>query len=171
MRLKTVVVVCAAIGAGLAILASALTGNSWYNSRRWDTAALQATFDHLDESAGNRIEFYYQLQNNTAADYYVDINSQPTLMAILKKRHPFSPGYEVLVLQHPIAVPAEQRGLVRISFGTVQREGLKAATLATGQGHDDQRLLGLVHQEFGNLDGFILYDLRRQIRIDFPKAW
>ncbi len=171
MRLGNVAAACVSLGAGLAILASVLTGDSWYRSRNWDTSALQATFDHVSETTDHHLEFYYHVRNNTASDYYVDINSQPTLMAMLEKTHPLSHGYEVIVLWNPIAVPAGQRALVRISFGKLRRNGLKSANLPAGGQMDEQELLNRVNQQFSNVDGFILYDLGRRYRIEFPRGW
>ncbi len=171
MRPGTVAAACVAVGAGLAILVSVFSGYSWYRSRSWDTAALQATFDHISETADHHLEFYYQVSNNTASDYYVDVNSQPTLMAMLEKTHPLSRGYEVIVLWHPIVVPAGQRALVRISFEKLRQNGLRSANLPGGGQMDEQALLNRVHQQFSNVDGFILYDLGRRYRIEFPKGW
>ncbi len=162
---------CVGLGAGLAVLASGLTGSSWYNSRQWDTAALQATFDHLEKDLEGNIEFCYQLQNHTSSDYYVDINSQPTLMAKLRQWRLFSSGYEVLVLYHPIAVQAGQRTLVKIGFGKAQSGSPKTIGLGVGQADESERLAGLVNARYGNLEGFVLYDLNKRYRINFPKGW
>ncbi len=170
MKTGRVLLACIALGAGLAVLASAFTGYSWYSSRRWDTNALQATFDHLERGLGNRIEFCYELQNNTPFDYYVDINAQPTLMAMLDQAHPLAFGYEVLVLQHPIRVAAGQRTIARISFGKAQAAERGITRTAGGEGTEREQLARFVGEQYPNLQGFVLYDLQRRYRINFPKA-
>ncbi len=168
MKTGNVLLASLALGAGLAIIVSTLTGYSWYASRHWDTTALQATFDHLELGPENRIDFCYELQNNTASDYYVDVNSQPTLMAMLSKRHRFSLGYQVLVLQHPIRVQAGQRTMAKISFGSA--EALRNARFASAPANPHS-LASLVHEQYGNLEGFVLYDLHKRYRINFPAGW
>jgi hypothetical protein len=168
MKTAKVLLGSIALGAALAILASALSGYSWYTSKHWNTTALQATFNHLETGPGNHIDFCYQLQNNTASDYYVDVNSQPTLMAMLSKRHPLSFGYQVLLLQHPIRVQAGQRTVAKISFGNT--DALQNARFASAPAGGDQ-LANLIREQYGNLDGFVLYDLQKRYRIVFPKGW
>jgi hypothetical protein len=170
MKTGSVLLASVVLGGGLAIAASVLAGYHWYSARQWDKNALHARFDHFEEGPGNRIEFCYELQNNTASDYYVDINSQPTLMAILRKRHPFSIGYKVLVVQHPITVPAGQRAIAKISFGKSSGPNL-ASFRHNPQTSGREDVAGFVREKYGNLDGFVLYDLNKRYRISFPRAW
>jgi hypothetical protein len=160
---KWVVLLSLALGAGVAILASAFSGYSWYTRQQWNSTALRASFDHVEVEPTHSLVFWYAVENKTGADYEVLQTSEASLVVKFTNRHWPAPDHRFIQLASRIFVPARTTVLVPIHFGQLDRRAVEEAGGVNS--------LTLVSRSYPSLDGFALYDRKNRCRIDFPRSW
>ena len=161
---KVVVLISLGLGIGLAVVASGLSGISWYASRQWDSNALHATLDHVGLGAHNQLLFYYKVENRTDSRYDVSRTSPVELIAKFKRASWFSLDHRSLQLTEPFSIPARQQGLVVIPFGKVS-----SSVCPIGSERDNTaKMISLARTAYPKLAGFVLYDRENRYQIAFP---
>ncbi len=167
----TVVLLSLGAGAVLAVLASASSGHSWYARREWDTSRITATLDHVEnDRTNNTLAFWYKVENKTGRDYRIDQTAEASLFAKFDGPRGAS-KYQLLQLQHPIAVPAGRSAAVRLDYGRACPSA-PGASPPTGQAAILQReLISCINKEYASLGGFVLYDRKNRYGLDFGLDW
>ena len=170
--------VAAAFGAGSVLMLAVLTAG-WYRyesrpARPWDRTAISAQFDCVDvEGEGHTLVFSYTVYNHTDRDYRINGPSNITLAGRRGEQRDLvfsvSGSESILRVDYPVLVPPNERSRVTIHLG-YPCPGLRLEPDTSPQNRDTNRsrVSECVEKETGNLAGFVLFDDRERIQVDFP---
>jgi hypothetical protein len=179
LRWKIILVKAAGLGAGFALMLSAIAALSiWYWNRPkppkpWNKNAITAEYDSVrPDGKDDHLKFWYTLQNNTNEDYRLQNKAGVSITGALIKTHSFSQfsdDYEWT--DFPIFVPAHSR--VRIGIEIPYTYNLSEKENAN---HEERRAYSAqvakyVTDKLSNLGGFVLFDDSHRYEIDFPSGW
>lgn len=174
LRWKGLVLTGFSAEVGIALTISVVGGLAyWYQARPrpWNTSAIKAEFDRVDVSHENKIEFYYTLENLTDFDYRLENSRGIHLTGRLTEQGSLSDFREYEKIEYPVFVPAKQRVSFRIeipySYPVKEKDNAGPGERETWR----KGLKAYLNQEFGNLDGFVLFDENYRYQIIFPKGW
>jgi hypothetical protein len=171
-----------AFGSAFALVAAGLlAGYSWYHSRQkpWNERAIQATFDYVgteeipepDWKGTPGLVFYYVLENTQDSDYRLPTPPALLVHARLKEEKAFASGSIISLGDESVFVPAKQR----VRFGVHVRYPVKEDLGPDPKSYDDfrarrKRLADYAKKEFGNFDGFTLFDTVNRYQINLPNG-
>lgn|SRR5665213_2218473 len=159
----------------LAVLIAGLAGSSyaWYATRAhgpqpWNASALSATYvgtELRQMGGGNASLFvYYELQNNTDADYHLADGPGFPVMSRLKADNSLS-SQEDVRLSYPTFLPARQKTRVGLELRhTLDWPADNDPTL-------QDKLRDFVNQRLAGVDEFVLFDQGDRMQIEFPRGW
>ena len=175
-RLRHSLLIVAAFGAGTAFALSLLVaGWYWYQSRPprpWNTQGITAEFDSVDVEGGDHtLVFSYVVRNHTSRDYRISSAAGVTVAGRRERHGDLTFGSESTIrLDYPVLVPPRERAHVTIHL-SYPCPGLQLEPDVTKENRDANRakVAVCVANEFGNLAGFVLFDDRDRMQIDFPK--
>lgn len=139
----------------------------------WNSALLSGTFAGLQvhelDPGHVQLIFYYDLDNESDADYQLTKGPGTVVMTRLKSNGSLSSD-EPMELDHSVFLPARNR--TRISLQTTQvfswPSGMQAGQI--GPVNQD-KFRALVTQQVGSVSGFVLFDQAKHIQIELPGGW
>lgn len=139
----------------------------------WNSVTVRGTFAglqvHEADPAHVQLVFYYDLDNQTDADYQLTKGPETVIMARLKSNGSLSSD-EPLELDHSVFLPARNR--TRISLQTTQvfnwPSGLQAGQMGTA---NQDKFRALIARQVGSASEFVLFDQAKHIQIELPGGW
>lgn len=139
----------------------------------WNSVSLSGTFAglqvHQVDPTHVQLIFYYDLDNETDADYQLTKGPGTVVMTRLKSNGSLSSD-EPMELDHSVFLPARNR--TRISLLTTQAFNWPAGLQAGPMGPANQdKFRTLVTQQVGSVSGFVLFDQAKHIQIELPGGW
>ncbi len=139
----------------------------------WNSASVRGSFAGLQvhevDPGHVQLIFYYDLDNESDADYQLTKGPETVVMTRLKSNGSLSSD-EPMELDHSVFLPARNR--TRISLQTTQVFGWPSGMQAGQIGPVNQdKFRTLVTQEVGSVSGFVLFDQAKHIQIELPGGW
>lgn len=139
----------------------------------WNSVSVRGTFAGLQvhevDPTHVQLVFYYDLDNNTDADYQLTKGPETVVMMRLKSNGSLSSD-EPMELDHSVFLPARNR--TRISLESTQAFSWPSGMQAGQVGPANQdKFRGLVAQQVGSCSGFVLFDQAKHIQIELPGGW
>jgi hypothetical protein len=139
----------------------------------WNSVSVHGTFAGLQvhevDPTHVQLIFYYDLDNESDADYQVTKGPGTVIMARLKSNGSLSSD-EAMELDHSVFLPARNR--TRISLQTSQVFNWPSGLQAGQIGHANQdKFRTLVSRQVGSVSGFVLFDQAKHIQIELPGGW
>ncbi|MFZ0523850.1 MAG: hypothetical protein WAL95_22685 [Candidatus Acidiferrales bacterium] len=139
----------------------------------WNSASVRGTFAGLQvhevDPTHVQLVFYYDLNNDSDADYQLTKGPGTVVMTRLKSNGSLSSD-DAVELDHSVFLPAKNH--TRISLQSTQTfswpSGLQAGQM-TPVNQDKFRTL--VAQQVGSFSGFALFDQATHIQIELPCGW
>ncbi len=166
-------------GSGFALFCCLfVSGVFWHGSRPkpekpWNATAILASYDYIEtRGEDDHLAFCYVLENTTDRDYRLENNSGITIAGRLAKEKSISivsGGYEKT--DYPIFVPTKQRSRFFVEIPYPGPTKLKSSASSDERKKFRKDLEKYAETEFGNLDGFVLYDSNSRYQINLPKGW
>jgi hypothetical protein len=124
---------------------------------------------HEVDPAHVQLVFYYDLDNNSDADYQLTKGPGTVVMTRLKSNGSLSSD-ETMELDHSVFLPARNR--TRISLQSTQAFSWPSGMQAGQMGSVNQdKFRSLLAQQVGNCSGFVLFDQAKHIQIELPGGW
>ncbi len=169
------VIVAAAFGAGAALIFTLVAaGRAWNESRPrpWNATAVTSEFDSADvEGDGKTLVLSYVLYNHRDRDFRVDDMSGVTLAGRREEQQDLTFASEATIrLDVPVFIPPKERARAVIHLAyPCPGIRLEPDTTAENRKVNRSQVADCLQSEFSNLAGFVLFDDRDRIRIDFPK--
>ena len=139
----------------------------------WNSGAIQSTFAgaQVQEADGTHatLMFFFDLDNNTDADYRFAKGAATVVMTRLKSNGSLS-SEEPIELNNSVFLPARNRTRIAVQ---VTRPFNWPTGLPAGQiGPVNQvKFRQLVADEVGNLSGFVMFDTATHFQIELPGGW
>ena len=139
----------------------------------WNSGAIQSTFvgaqvQEVDATHAT-LMFFFDLDNNTDADYRFAKGDATVVMTRLKSNGSLS-SEEPIELNNSVFLPARNRTRIAVQ---VTRPFNWPTGLPAGQiGPLNQvKFRQLVADEVGNLSGFVMFDTATHFQIELPGGW
>ena len=139
----------------------------------WNSSAIQSTFAGAEVQEADpthaRLEFFFDLDNNTDTDYHFAKGAGTVVMTRLKSNGSLS-SEQVIELNNSVFLPARNRTRVALQ---VTRPFNWPSGLPGGQiGPVNQlKFRQLVADEVGNFSGFVMFDTATHFQIELPGGW
>jgi hypothetical protein len=175
-RLVRMLLLVAAFGAGTVFALAAVAGGwYWYQSRPprpWNAGGITAEFDSADvEGNENTLVFSYVVQNHTGRDFRISDGNGVTVAGRRERRGDLTFGSgSTIRVDYPVLVPPQDRARVAIHLAyPCPALQLEPDVTKENRNSNLARVNACIATEFENLAGFVLFDERDRIRIDFPK--
>jgi len=139
----------------------------------WNAGAIQSTFvgaqvQEVDATHAT-LEFFYDLDNNTDADYRFAKGVGTVVMTRLRSNGSLS-SEEPIELNNSVFLPARNR--TRIALQVTRPfnwpMGLPAAQIGPV---NQMKFRQLVADEVANLSGFVMFDTATHFQIELPGGW
>jgi hypothetical protein len=139
----------------------------------WNSVLVRGTLAgvqvHEVDPAHVQLVFYYDLDNNSDADYQLTKGPGTVVMTRLKSNGSLSSD-ETMELDHSVFLPARNR--TRISLQSTQAFSWPSGMQAGQMGSVNQdKFRSLLAQQVGNCSGFVLFDQAKHIQIELPGGW
>jgi hypothetical protein len=139
----------------------------------WNSVLVRGTLAgvqvHEVDPAHVQLVFYYDLDNNSDADYQLTKGPGTVVMIRLKSNGSLSSD-ETMELDHSVFLPARNR--TRISLQSTQAFSWPSGMQAGQMGSVNQdKFRSLLAQQVGNCSGFVLFDQAKHIQIELPGGW
>lgn len=139
----------------------------------WNSVLVRGTLAgvqvHEVDPAHVQLIFYYDLDNNSDADYQLTKGPGTVVMTRLKSNGSLSSD-ETMELDHSVFLPARNR--TRISLQSTQAFSWPSGMQAGQMGSVNQdKFRSLLAQQVGNCSGFVLFDQAKHIQIELPGGW
>jgi hypothetical protein len=139
----------------------------------WNSASVRGTFAGLQlhevDPTHVQLVFYYDLENDSDADYQLTKGPGTVVMTRLKSNGSLSSD-EAMELDHSVFLPAKNR--TRISLQSTQAfswpSGLQAGQMRPV---NQDKFRTLVAQQVGGFSGFVLFDQATHTQIELPSGW
>jgi hypothetical protein len=177
VNLKRWLGISASFGAGTVLMIALLLGGiAWQSSRPkpWNTGAVQARFASLKLTAGVDtlpVEFEYDLENKTDANYLIGDGSSMIVMArltqgdVLSEDFGHSPASKAKV-SGPSFIPPT--GVGRI---TVHVTYDYPSDFTPGDKSDAQKVSRYLGSKVRDISGFVAFDQSNHYQIELPSGW
>ena len=139
----------------------------------WNSGAIQSTFvgaqvQEVDATHAT-LEFFYDLDNNTDADYRFAKGAGTVVMTRLRSNGSLS-SEEPIELNNSVFLPARNR--TRIALQVTRPFNWPAGLPAAQIGPVNQmKFRQLVADEVANLSGFVMFDTATHFQIELPGGW
>jgi hypothetical protein len=139
----------------------------------WNSGAIQSTFAGAQvqeaDATHATLEFVYELDNNTDADYRFAKGPGTVVMTRLKSDGSLS-SEEPIELNNSVFLPARNR--TRIALQVTRPFNWPAGLPAAQIGPVNQlKFRQLVADEVANLSGFVMFDTATHFQIELPGGW
>ncbi|MGA7852624.1 MAG: hypothetical protein WCA15_04800 [Candidatus Acidiferrales bacterium] len=139
----------------------------------WNSVSVRGTFAGLQvhevDPTHVQLVFYYDLANDSDADYQLTKGPGTVVMTRLKSNGSLSSD-DSMELDHSVFLPARNR--TRISLQSTQVFGWPSGLQAGQMGPVNQdKFRALVAQQVGSCSGFVLFDQAKHIQIELPGGW
>src|ERR1700684_128252 len=139
----------------------------------WNAGAIQSTFvgaqvQEVDATHAT-LEFLYDLDNNTDADYRFAKGAGTAVMTRLKSNGSLS-SEQPIELNNSVFLPARNR--TRIAVQVTRRCNCPSGLPGGQIGPVNQlKFRQLVAAEVGNFSGFVMFDTATHFQIELPGGW
>ena len=139
----------------------------------WNSGAIQSTFAGAQvqeaDATHATLVFFFELDNNTDADYRFAKAAGTVVMTRLKSNGSLS-SEEPIELNNSVFLPARNRTRIAVQ---VTRPFNWPTGLPAGQiGPLNQvKFRQLVADEVGNLSGFVMFDTATHFQVELPGGW
>lgn len=164
------------LGLAIFILLLAMAAGTWYarnhtlrdDSGPWNARAIEARYvgaqlREVDAQHASLV-LTYELQNDTDFDFHLANAPGFVLMARLRPDHSLSAQQNVH-LAYATFLPARQQARVALEIGRPFYWPDENDPLL------QDKLRDFVHQELGEVEGYVLFDQTNRCEIEFPSGW
>lgn len=174
---KRLVLIAASFGAGFALTLSLVVGMvTWHQSRPkpWNAEAIKASYASLEFTMNPDklvVEFAYDLQNGTDADYKIGRLSDLTVMAKLAQGNALSENFghyqnSDVSVAVPAFIPAKSKArvILRVAYDYPY-------DFTSTDKNDSKKVAQFLSRRLKEITGIVIFDQSNYYRIDMPSGW